>query len=63
MLKGVQILEEYIGDVEVERCIDLIQRKAFDYKIWRQGLDDDLSIEEITQNAIALRNKSSEWSN
>ena len=59
-LKGLQILTEYLGDVEAERFIALIQREPFDYTKWRQGLDEDLSIEEISQKAMALRIKNTE---
>jgi len=59
-IKGLQILTEYLGDVEAERFIALIQREPFDYTKWRQGLDENLSIEEISQKAMALRIKSSE---
>ncbi|KFD41360.1 hypothetical protein HX99_01590 [Peptococcaceae bacterium SCADC1_2_3] len=59
-LKGVQILAEYLGDVEAERFIALIQREPFDYTKWRQGLDEDLTIEGISQRAMELRKKSAE---
>lgn len=62
-IKGVQILAKYLGDVEAERFIALIQREPFDYTKWRQGLDEDLSIEEISQKAMALRMKSTEQDN
>jgi len=57
--KGVQVLSEYLGDVEAERFITLIQREPFDYTKWRQDLDDYLSINEISRNAMMLRNQSS----
>ena len=59
-LKGLQVLTEYIGDVEAERFIALIQREPFDYTKWRQGMDEDLSIEEISKKAKALRMKLTE---
>ena len=59
-LKGVKILAEYLGDVEAERFIALIQREPFDYTKWRQGMDEDLSIEEISKKAMALRMKDTE---
>jgi len=59
-LKGVKILAKYLGDIEAERFIALIQREPFDYTKWRQGLDEDLSIEEISQKAMALRMKGSD---
>ncbi|MDP2647210.1 MAG: hypothetical protein Q8P24_19930 [Desulfobacterales bacterium] len=56
-LKGLQVLAEYMGDVEAERFVALIQREPFDYTKWRQGMDEDLSIEEISKKAMALRMK------
>ena len=61
-LKGLQILAEYLGDVEAERFVALIQREPFDYTKWRQGMDEDLSIEEISKKAMALRMKDTEQS-
>jgi hypothetical protein len=59
-IKGIQILAKHLGDVEAERFIALIQREPFDYTKWRQGLDEDLSIEEISQKAMALKMKTTE---
>lgn len=59
-LKGVQILAKYLGDIEAERFIALIQREPFDYTKWRQGLDEDLTIKDISQKAMTLRKKSAE---
>ena len=55
--KGVRILAQYLGDVEAERFIALIQREPFDYTKWRQDLDDDISIEEISRRAMELRTR------
>jgi hypothetical protein len=59
-LKGLKILAKYLGDVEAERFIALIQREPFDYTKWRKGLGEDLSVEEISQKAMALRMKNTE---
>ena len=56
-VKGIQILTEHLGDVETERFIALIQREAFDYTKWREGLDEELPIEVISQKAMQLRKK------
>jgi hypothetical protein len=56
-LKGFQVLSAQMGDVEAERFVALIQREPFDYTKWRQDLDGELSIEEISQRAMALRKK------
>lgn len=59
-LKGLQVLAEHIGDLEAERFVALIQREPFDYTKWRQGMDEDLSIEQISKKAMALRMKLTE---
>ena len=59
-IKGLQILTELLGDVEAERFIALIQREPFDYTKWRQGLDEDLSIEEISRKAMMLAARGTE---
>lgn len=51
----MEILASHQGAVETERFIALIQREPFDYTQWRQILDDTLSIEEISRQAMALR--------
>jgi len=56
-VKGVQILAQYLGDIEMERFIALIQRESFDYTQWRQNIDMDESIEEISNQAMRLREK------
>jgi hypothetical protein len=55
--KGLQLLAQYLGDVEAERFIALIQREPFDYTKWRQGMDEELSLEEISRKAMVLRDK------
>jgi hypothetical protein len=59
-VKGIHILAKYLGDVEAERFIALIQREPFDYTKWRQGMDEELSIEEISRRAMDLRGKNTE---
>jgi hypothetical protein len=58
--KGFQVLAKHLGNVEAERFIALIQREPFDYTKWRQDMDEDLSLEEISQKAMAYRNKITE---
>jgi hypothetical protein len=58
--KGFQVLAKHLGDVEAERFIALIQREPFDYTKWRQDLDEDLSLEEISQKAMAYRSRITE---
>ena len=56
-LKGIQVLTDQLGDVEAERFVALIQREPFDYTKCRQGLDENLSIGEISKKAMNLRKK------
>ena len=56
--KGIQLLSEYLGDVKAERFITLVQREPFDYTKWRQDLDENLSINEISCKAMLLRKQS-----
>lgn len=61
-VRGIQILARHLGDVEAERFIALIQREPFDYTKWRQSMDSEGSVEEISRKAMALRNKRTEKS-
>jgi len=56
-LKGLQLLTESMGDIEAERFIFLILKEPFDYTKWHQGIDENLSIKEISQKAMVLREK------
>lgn len=58
-LKSIHLLSEHLGDVEAERFITLIQREPFDYTKWRQTLDENQSIEEISRDAMLFRNRPS----
>ena len=56
-IKGFQLLAQYLGDIEAERFVALIQREPFDYTKWRQDLDEELSLEEISRKAMDLGEK------
>lgn len=56
-LQGFQILSQYLGAVEAERFIALMQREPFDYTEWRQEMDEEMSLAEISRNAMSLRYK------
>jgi hypothetical protein len=59
-VKGLQILTKSLGLVEAERFVALIQQEPFDYTKWRDGLFEDLSVEEISYKAMELRKKKAE---
>lgn len=46
-----QALAARLNPVEVERFVAIINREKFDYTKWRQGLFEDMSIEEISSAA------------
>ena len=50
-LKGLKILAKYLGDIEAERFVALIQREPFDYTKWRKDLFEDMTIEQISEEA------------
>ena len=56
-VKGIHILAQYLGDIEAERFIALIEREPFDYTKWRQDMDEELNIEEISRRAMSMRRK------
>jgi len=58
--KGLQVLTQHLGNVEAERFIALIQRERFDYTRWRQDMDEEFSLEEISRRAMAVRSKNTE---
>ncbi len=56
-LRGVRALSDALGPVGAERFIGLILREPFDYTVWRKDLFKDKTIEEISEEAMLLRNR------
>ncbi len=56
-LQGVEALIMALGEVQAERFISLILREPFDYTEWQQKLWPAQSIEQISQMAMAQRQK------
>ena len=56
-IKGVQVLTEYLGAIEAERFVALIQREPFDYTKWQRELWKDKTVEEISREAMDFRRK------
>ncbi len=55
-IKGYEILSKYLGEVETERFIALIQRESFDYTKWREkNLFEGESIEDLSKKAMEHR--------
>ena len=53
--EGMEVLSKYLGMVEAERFIMLIQREPFDYTKWQENLFENMTIEEISKNAAEHR--------
>ena len=53
-IKGVRVLIESLGKVEAERFIALIQREPFDYTKWQRTLQEGLSVDELSRNAMRI---------
>ncbi len=54
-IKGMKALVQSLGEVEAERFVALMQREPFDYTEWRQALEQDGTIEEISRRAMEAR--------
>jgi len=54
---GFEILSRYLGLVEAERFITLIQREKLDYTRWRQNLFEEVSGEEISRQAMEFQRR------
>ena len=53
--EGMEVLSKYLGMVEAERFIMLIQREPFDYTKWQENLFENMTIEEISNKAAEHR--------
>ena len=61
--EGMNTLIDNLGLVEAERFIMLIQKEAFDYTKWQENLFENMTIDEIYNNAVELRKKNKEMHN
>ena len=52
MEKGMRILVDSLGEVDAERFIVKLIKEPFDYTKWQQKLFIDMTIDEITNEAI-----------
>lgn len=55
-IEGFKVLSQYLGMVEAERFISLIQHEKFDYTKWRQDLFSNLNGREISKQAMDFQN-------
>ena len=49
--EGMKILSDKLGLVEAERFIALIIREPFDYTKWQGNLYNDMTLDELCENA------------
>ena len=61
--EGMKILIKNLGLIEAERFVMLIQKERFDYTKWQENLFEDMTIEEIYNNAAELRKKNKKMRN
>ena len=55
-IRGLEILSKYLGELETERFIVLLQKESFDYTKWREkNLKEEETIEEISYKAMSYR--------
>ncbi len=50
-LTGMQSLINTLGEVQAERFISLIQRDNFDYTKWQKSLFQDMTVEQLSEQA------------
>ncbi len=49
---GMNALVDKLGLVDAERFVALMNRNRFDYTEWRQGLPEDMTVEELSRAAM-----------
>ena len=53
--EGMNALIKSLGLIDAERFVMLIQKETFDYTKWQENLFEDMTIEEIYNNAADMR--------
>ena len=53
--QGMQALIDALGRIEAEKFITLLLRAPFDYTEWQKTLWPDMSIEQISHDAMKYR--------
>jgi hypothetical protein len=55
--KGLGVLMDALGEVDAERFIMLLNREPFDYTQWQRTIFENIGLNQISADAMALRNK------
>jgi len=50
--EGMKVLINNLGPVEAERFISIIIREPFDYTEWQRDLFNNMSVKELSNNAM-----------
>lgn len=50
---GFACLVEKLGIVDAERFIAMIKRDSFDYTVWRREYFDGMTLEQVSEEAVA----------
>jgi hypothetical protein len=61
--EGMNVLIKHLGLIEAEQFVMLIQKETFDYTKWQEDLFEDMTIEEIYNNAARLREENKRMKN
>ena len=57
MTAGMKLLRENLGLIECEIFIANIKQDRFDYTEWRENLYENISLDELVDNAAAYMKK------
>lgn len=57
-VQGIRALIAALGDVQAERFVSLLTRAPFDYTKWQVSLWPDVEVEELSRDAMRMRNAS-----
>lgn len=50
--EGIEVLLKALGKVDAERFISLLSREPFDYTNWQTDLFEEISVRELSKNAM-----------
>ena len=56
--KGLGALLDALGEVNAERFITLLNRDPFDYTVWQRNIFENMGVNQLSAEAMALKNKS-----
>lgn len=54
-VQGLRALIAALGDVEAERFVSLLAKSSFDYTKWRASLWPDADVEQLSRDAMKMR--------